>query len=46
MQIVMKNVFDWGHMVGDADREVLAAVRRNYKADTTTTKRSSHLPNA
>ena len=20
----MKNVFDWGHMVGDADREVLA----------------------
>ena len=24
MQIVMKNVFEWGHMVGDADREVLA----------------------
>ena len=24
MQIVMKNVFEWGHMVGEADREVLA----------------------
>ena len=25
MQIVMKNVFEWGHMVGEADREVLAS---------------------
>ena len=47
MQIVMKNVFEWGHMVGEADREVLAnaLIDATQEADTTTTKRSSYLPN-